>query len=148
MPSPRLLRGRWSQLRNVYAITTVTHQRHPHFDDPHQAAVVVAGLQWIQQEGRCLNLAWAVMPDHVHWLMQLRSGTLAASVQMMKSRCSRLIGINGPLWQRGYHDHAVRCDESLRNQALYIAANPVRAGLAAQLGDHPFAWCRWLDRSP
>jgi len=57
MPSPLLLKGRWSQVRNVYAITTVTHQRRRYFDDPERAAVIVAGLQWIQQEGRCINLA-------------------------------------------------------------------------------------------
>ena len=148
MPSPRLLKGRWSQSRNIYAITTTTHRRHRFFDDSDLAALAVATLQRLQQEGRCINLAWAIMPDHIHWLMQLRGGTLAASVQIMKSRCSRLAGTDGPLWQRGYYDHAVRSDESLRRQALYIAANPVRAGLAAELGDYPFAWCRWLDRTP
>ncbi|HDS1676349.1 TPA: transposase [Stenotrophomonas maltophilia] len=148
MPSPRLLKGRWPQSRNVYAITTITHRRQRFFDDADLAALAVATLQRLQQEGRYINLAWVVMPDHIHWLMQLRGGTLAASVQIMKSRCSRLSGTDGPLWQRGYYDHAVRCDESLRSQALYIAANPVRAGLAEQLGEYPFAWCRWFDRAP
>jgi hypothetical protein len=46
-------------------------------------------------------------------------------------------------WQRGYHDHAVRTDESLHEKAMYILANPVRSGLASTLGEYPHAWCRW-----
>jgi len=87
------------------------------------------------------------MPDHLHWLMELRGGTLAECVALLKSRSSRLLNRRlerqGPLWQRGYHDHAVRSDESLHEKAMYIMANPVRAGLASTLGEYPHAWCRW-----
>ena len=38
----------------------------------------------------------------------------------------------------------LRGDECLRTQAMYIAANPVRAGLATRIGEYPYVWSRWL----
>ncbi len=51
------------------------------------------------------------------------------------------------LWQPSYFDHAVRHEDALRRHALYILGNPVRAGLATELDEYPFAWCRWPMRS-
>lgn len=55
------------------------------------------------------------MPNHVHWLLQLgERDTLALVVDRMKARnahaANRAIGRRGPLWARGYHDHALRGD--------------------------------------
>lgn len=147
MASPRLQIGRHSQVAQVYVITTVVQHRVRRFEHAAPAAVVMEALHFVQASGRSCALAWVVMPDHVHWMLQLRRGSLAACVQMFKSRSSRLLNQRenrpGPLWQPGYFDHAVRSDESLRSQAYYIAANPVRAGLAGALGEYPYAWCRW-----
>lgn len=92
-------------------------------------------------------MAWVVMPDPVHWLIQLRQDTLARCMLLFKSRSSRLLNERlrrtGKLWQHGYFDHAVRSEESLRRQALHILANPIRAGLANALGEYPHAWSRW-----
>jgi hypothetical protein len=41
-------------------------------------------------------------------------------------------------------DHALKRDESLLEAARYIVANPLRAGLAEQAGEYPYAWCRGL----
>ena len=81
------------------------------------------------------------MPDHLHWLIELRTGTLAGCMQILKSRSGRSIAgrvdASAPIWQPGYYDHALRGDECLRTQAMYIAANPVRAGLATRIGEYP-----------
>ncbi|HDS1651373.1 TPA: hypothetical protein UL921_001486 [Stenotrophomonas maltophilia] len=85
---------------------------------------------------------------NVHaWLMELRTGTLAGCMQILKSRSGRSIATrvdaNVPIWQPGYYDHALRSDECLHTQARYIAANPVRAGLATRIAEYPYAWSRW-----
>ncbi|CAH0276456.1 hypothetical protein SRABI35_03631 [Stenotrophomonas lactitubi] len=127
MASPRLRYGRYSRSANV--------------------AVLVDTLRFIERSGFSRSFTWVVMPDHLHWLMELQKGTLAQCMAVLKSRSSRLLnrqlGRKGPLWQHGYHDHAVRTDESLHEKAMYILANPVRAGLAGELGEYPHAWCRW-----
>lgn len=147
MASPRLRYGRYVQTGNVYALTTVTAQRAPLFSDAGNAALLVEALRHVEARRFSCSLAWVVMPDHLHWLMQLRSGTLAACLNLLKSRSARLINRRlrrqGTLWQHGFHDHAIRSDESLLEHAAYILANPVRAGLATEVGEYPHAWSRW-----
>ncbi|WP_223496487.1 REP-associated tyrosine transposase [Stenotrophomonas indicatrix] len=147
MASPRLRYGRYSRTGNVYSLTTTTHGREPFFSDAGNVAVLVDALRFVERSGISHSLAWAVMPDHLHWLMELQKGTLAQCMALLKSRSSRQLnrisGRKGPLWQHGYQDHAVRTDESLHDKAMYILGNPVRAGLAGGVGDYPHAWCRW-----
>jgi len=110
-------------------------------------AVLVDALRFVERAVISHSLAWVVMPDHVNWLMELQKGTLAEGMSLLKSRSSRLLnqqlGRRGALWQQGSHDHAVRSDESLHEKAMYLLANPVRAGLACEVGEYPCAWCRW-----
>jgi len=143
MSSSRLQRGRVSAVGAIYVLTTVTHGRQPLFEVPGNAHAVIDALRHIERSGRSRTHAWVVMPDHVHWLMELKSGTLATCMNIFKSRSSRLIG-GDRVWQKGYHDHALRREESLIEAARYIVANPLRAGLAEQAGEYPYAWCRGL----
>lgn len=147
MASPRLRYGRYSRTGNVYSLTTATLSREPLFADAANMAILIDTLRFVERRGFSHSLAWVVMPDHLHWLMELRGGTLAECMPLLKSRSSRLLNRRlerqGALWQHGYHDHAVRTDESLHEKAMYILANPVRAGLAGTLGEYPHAWCRW-----
>jgi len=150
MSSRHLQRGRDSRIDGYYVLTTVVLKRRPVFADPRCAECLVDTLRFVEREGLSRSFAWVVMPDHVHWLMQLRAGTLARLMGTLKSRSSRLLGqkfgVKTPLWQPSYFDHAVRNEEALRRHALYILGNPIRAGLAAELDEYPFAWCRWPMR--
>ncbi|HDS1579791.1 TPA: transposase [Stenotrophomonas maltophilia] len=147
MASPRLRYGRYSSVGSVYSLTTATCGREPFFADAALVAILVETLRFVERRGLSHSLAWVVMPDHLHWLMELRSGTLPECMSLLKSRSSRLLNQrlqrSGTLWQHGYHDHAVRSDASLHEKAKYILANPLRAGLASALGEYPHAWCRW-----
>ena len=147
MSSPKLHYGRWSHIGNVYALTMVCQHRQRSFDDERCVQIVSRTLRAMDEEGLTASLAWVIMPDHIHWLAQLRTHTLGHCVQRFKARSSHLMNRcrkrNGAVWQPGYYDHAIRSDESLREQAMYILANPVRAKLAERIGDYPYAWCRW-----
>jgi hypothetical protein len=48
------------------------------------------------------------------------------------------------IWQAGYCDRAMRKDDDLLNTARYIIANPVRAGLAPNVGEYPHWDAIWL----
>jgi len=88
------------------------------------------------------------MPDHLHVLADLKWGTLGNTMRVLKGRTARhmnaAFGISGALWQRGYHDHAIRAEEDLRSIARYVVANPIRAGLVRRLADYPFWGARWI----
>jgi len=50
---------------------------------------------------------------------------------------ARLMGKR--LWQPGYYDRVLQDDESTEAIARYVLENPIRAGLAQNLGGYPFA---------
>ncbi|MBP3985153.1 transposase [Pseudoxanthomonas helianthi] len=151
MPSPRLLIGRHSQPLAWYAITAVSHGRESFFSNPAIAEVVRGEIEALEAEGFIRSEAWALMPDHLHWLFQLLDGPIGTAMQRFKSRSARAIrlltGGAGPLWQRGYYEHRLRSDEDLIAQARYIIANPVRAGMVKRIEDHPYWWARSITCS-
>ena len=149
MPRSHALRlGRHSADGQVYLLTTITHQREPIFADFQCARVVIQQMRLCCEQGLSESLAWVVMPDHLHWLMALRSGSLAGLMRRLKARTSqqlRQCGLHqGLVWQRNFHDRALRSDEDLCGVARYIAANPLRAGLCRNLADYPHWDAVWL----
>jgi len=94
------------------------------------------------------SLAWVVMPDHLHWLIELKHGTLAELMCRIKSRSSRSVNLvrqrESRLWQRGYYDRALRKEEDVKDAARYIVMNPLRAGLVKRIGDYPLWDAIWV----
>jgi REP element-mobilizing transposase RayT len=149
-PGQRALRrGRVSEHGRVYCLTTVVACRHPLFLDFRAARVVIHAMRDLQLEGQVVSLAFVVMPDHLHWLIELGSGSLERVMRLLKTRSARRIHraglFRGPVWQAGFHDRAARRDDNIVAMARYIAANPIRAGLARHLGDYPHWDCAWLS---
>ncbi len=144
-----LRKGRHSLHHGVYCITTVTRDRHPLFTDIHSARLLIRELRRLHEEGKVISLAWVVMPDHLHWLIQLNDHwSLSTAVKTIKARSAltinRYLGQHESVWQRAFYDHAVRKDEDIRQFARYIVANPLRAGLVRDIGDYPHWDCIWM----
>ena len=146
--SNRLRRGRHSQRGNLYLLTTATSDRHSVFSDFALGRLVVAELKSAQLDGWVQSLAWVLMPDHLHWLIELGDSSLDELMRRVKTNSARVINhqrsSSGPLWQAGYHDRALRQEEDVQAVARYVAANPLRAGLVARLGDYPLWDAIWL----
>ncbi len=144
-----LLYGRVSLPGQAYLITTVTADRQPWFADLVLARCVIREMRDLHDSAWLHSWAWVVMPDHVHWLLQLGGDkTLSELIKAFKARSAqsmnRLLHRNGPVWQKGFHDHALRQDEDLQNLGRYIVANPLRAGLVARVGDYSHWDAMWL----
>lgn len=143
-----LRKGRFSELGRTYLITTVVHNRCPIFAEWQIGRLLVAELRATEKFGLVQSLAWVVMPDHLHWLVTLQSGNLPALMQRIKGHSAisinRALCSQGQLWQKGFHDHALRKDEDLQTVARYIVANPLRAGLVEKIGDYPLWDAIWL----
>ncbi|MDH0646826.1 transposase [Pseudomonas sp. GD03858] len=96
----------------------------------------------------CRSLAWVVMPDHLHWLIELRLATLCTLMRRFKSRSSLELHKAGvghhPIWQAGYQDHALRREENAIHIARYIVANPLRARLVNNVREYPHWDAVWL----
>ncbi|MDJ0813832.1 MAG: transposase [Woeseiaceae bacterium] len=141
--------GRFNEVNRVYHVNTATLNREPLFARLRFARCVVRAMMQEQQAGGSTTLAFVVMPDHLHWLVQVNSQrVLSESVCVVKSCAARQINaLRGSLrrvWQRGFYDRAVRGEEDLVDIARYIIANPVRAGLVRSVRDFPNWDAIWL----
>ncbi|SDW94241.1 REP element-mobilizing transposase RayT [Pseudomonas syringae] len=146
--SHRLRIGRISGKSQIYLVTAKTFERNPVFSDWRMGRLLVDELRQVQERQLADSLAWVVMPDHIHWLLQLNSHSLSKIVQRVKSKSAiainRARSCSGPFWQSGFHDINVRTEDSLVGFARYIVANPVRAGLVKSVRDYPLWDAVWL----
>lgn len=80
-----------------------------------------------------------VMPDHVHALLSFPPAehTLQQRITLWKRWTARQLGI---AWQRDFFEHRLRSEESWREKADYILANPVRKGLVKEPKDWPYVF--------
>ncbi|SER75633.1 REP element-mobilizing transposase RayT [Pseudomonas sp. NFACC02] len=144
----RLRFGRYSESGGIYLLTSVTLNRSPFFGDWQMGRLLVNAFRRAEEEGAVRSLAWVVMPDHFHWLVELQNVHLPVLMCKTKSRTVRTFndatGNCHRLWQRGYHDRAVRREEDLQAIARYIVMNPVRAGLVRRVHDYPLWDAIWL----
>jgi REP element-mobilizing transposase RayT len=146
--SHRLRKGRYSASGQIYLLTAVVQGRELIFSDFYAGRLLVNEFRQAGQDQLAQSLAWVVMPDHFHWLVELQNASLGELMRRTKSQVARAVNRrqrrNGPLWQTGYHDRAIRCEEDLLEVARYIVANPLRAGLVKCVGDYPLWDAVWL----
>lgn len=94
--------------------------------------------------GRYRLLAWVVMPNHVHVVIEQACGfELGKVVQSWKSfsahAVNKLLGRTGRFWQPDYFDRVIRDEKHLQDVVLYVHYNPVKAKLAARMEDWPYS---------
>ena len=146
--SHRLRTGQSSLAGQAYLVTFTPLERRPLFREFEQARltcqVLAAQSAWPHLD----LLAWLLMPDHWHGLVQLGEESLSRGIARAKAASTRgwhlAYAGSGPLWAPGFHDHALRREESLLDCARYIVLNPVRAGLVNHCGLYPFWDAAWL----
>ncbi|SDT37119.1 REP element-mobilizing transposase RayT [Pseudomonas sp. Z003-0.4C(8344-21)] len=146
--SHRLRVGRYAEPNRIYLLATNTLNREPIFADFALGRLVVHQFRRAQCLGLAKSLAWVVMPDHFHWLVELENCSLRKLMRETKSLTAREVnlasGRNGPLWQQGFHDRALRREDDLVKMARYVVANPLRARLVDKIGDYPLWDTVWL----
>jgi REP element-mobilizing transposase RayT len=137
---------------STYFITFTTHQR---FVLPEAARDVVMEACLHDHVRKYALHAAVVMPDHVHLLLtpsldgeghtyglaEIMSGIKGTSSHRVNRRLNR----TGKLWQPESFDRLVRAEESLRQKAEYICANPFRAGIVAHEDEYAWLWREWIE---
>jgi putative transposase len=127
----------------AFSVTIGTAPRSPVFTDVDfgEECVRLLNRRCAETATRCY--AYCLMPDHVHLLVGIgEQVSLSALVGSWKSMCAvarRRRGQSCRFWQRSFFDRALRDNEPLNETALYILANPIRAGLTSHVGEYPLA---------
>lgn len=116
--SHRLRIGRVSEPGGLYLVTFTTFDRRPLFADFGAACTASRTLAAPSNWPHARLLAWVLMPHHWHGLIELAGyESLSRSVARAKAAACRewrkAHGNERRLWASGFHDHALRSEESL-----------------------------------
>ena len=120
--------------------TICTADRRPYFANLALGSTVLAELRHVSAATDIAVLAYCLMPDHAHLLLEGRSrlSEPLACVTRWKQRTAyhfrRAMGRR--LWQEGYYDRILRPHEESIDVAAYVLNNPIRAALADCLGEY------------
>jgi REP element-mobilizing transposase RayT len=116
---------------------------------PEIAALVEAALLHFDGQ-RYRMLAWCLMPNHVHAVVEMMDGhSLSDIVGGWKSftahKANEQLGRAGRFWHADYFDRFMRNEEHLSQTIEYIEQNPVKAGLVGRAS--AWAWSSARSRS-
>ena len=153
-----LRKGRFSAINRVYFVTTVTQGRQSFFADFVVARKVIGVMKQLNDDQYVNSLTWVLMPDHLHWLFQLGSGSgcdsnkfepaLSTVMKRLKAISAQNVNLylnrQDSVWQKAFYDHGLRDGEDINQLSRYIVANPLRAGLVEFAGDYPHWDAVWL----
>jgi REP element-mobilizing transposase RayT len=100
--SKRLRKGRRSVTNQAYLITTSTIQREKILQSASAANIVMESLQWqVDQASISLDAA-VVMPDHVHFVAELKRTSLPHLMRRFKNftavQINKALNRQGPVW--------------------------------------------------
>ena len=136
----------------IYFITSCTKNRIHHFGEIMDGKMQLNNfgeiaknqLEWLEKQYPYIELHnYIVMPNHIHILMEINrvvgTGRDLSQQQKIKSISSimgayktttskqiHLLGNYDFSWQRSFHDHIVRNENSFHNIYNYITDNPSR----------------------
>jgi putative transposase len=107
---------------------------------------VTVWMRW-----RCL--AYCLMGNHVHLLVETREPNLGRGIQRLHGtyalNFNRRHGHSGHLFQDRFGAVRIQSDPQLWVAAAYIARNPVDAGLCREVADWPWSsYAAVIDRPP
>ncbi len=152
---PESRRGEWQHLLAIEDEQEKQIQLEKYLDrgcgecvlrQPEIAAMVEETM--LYDDGRrCTLLAWVIMPNHVHLLVEIGETPLSKLLQSWKTLTSKranvLLNRTGHLWQADYRDRYIRDEEHHRKTLQYIESNPVKAGLVKAPADRAFRSARF-----
>ncbi len=112
-----------------------------HLRNPRVSALMDGALRFFNGE-RYRLLAWTIMPNHVHVLVETITGYLIGEIvhswkSFIAHRANALLRESGGFWSADYHDRYIRDENHLWDAVVYIEMNPVKAGLCERVEDWP-----------
>lgn len=118
-----------------------------------EIATMVEGALLHFDSQRYHLLAWCVMPNHVHAVVETVAGFSNSDVihswkGFTSHQANKHLQREGGFWQRDYYDREVRDGAHYERLVLYVENNPVKAGLVAKADEWKWSSARWERRKP
>lgn len=133
---------------NTYFVTTVTCKRQPILVN--NIDLVWQALRRVKRRIHYELIAWAVMPDHLHLILDPKEADLSDVIKRIKlsfAKCYRdkIATPKKRVWQYRFWDHVIRDQDDLNRHIDYVHYNPVKHGLSTSPMDYPnTSFCEFL----
>ncbi|MFO8082226.1 MAG: transposase [Armatimonadota bacterium] len=113
---------------------------------------LISALPVAGKIAHCELIAWCLMPDHIHTLLQvgLAGGDILRFLHSYKSWTGRILKRNiGSGWERSFWDRHARGRDDIAALISYVLHNPVRAEFCERWDDWPYSrFCHEIDHRP
>lgn len=137
---------------SLYFITTTTKDRRPIFRQEKNIHLLLETIDRVQTIYPFQMLAYCILPDHTHLLLQLQDQYTVSQIMHSLKRNFTLnykraleIDTTQRLGQRRFWDHLIRNERDLTRHLDYIHYNPVKHGLVQRPEDYPYSsYSSWL----
>ena len=117
-----------------------------HLRDQRVANLVQENL-WHHDGVKYRLLAWVIMPNHVHVLVEIWRVPLGEILKSWKSYTSKeankILGRKSTFWEDDYFDRYIRDDEHYRRVVHYIENNPTKAQFVLSPENWPWSSARY-----
>jgi putative transposase len=126
----------------IFHVTARGNRRQSIYHDDYDRQVFLILRDRIVERFDWRQLAYCLMTNHFHLLIETPEPTLSAGMHTLNGRYAMHFNerhsFDGHLFERRFRSRLIETDEDLAGVLDYIAQNPVKAGLCA----HPWQW-RW-----
>ncbi len=131
----------WVDPSRAYYFITISckKRRKNQLAHPAVANAILDTVKFRNAQGIWYARLVMLMPDHVHLLILFpeTEKRVQTIVSKWKEWTAKTLKVS---WQRDFFEHRLRKEESLREKADYVVANPVRAGLVEKAEDWPYVF--------
>lgn len=142
---------KWSNLNLPGALHFVTGNiinRLPVFSEAECCEAFLAELKTLKEDWPCKLIAYVLMPDHVHFIVNPKDGRIREFTGALKSRSSKAIqkatnrfrfpetDDGHQVWQESFKDVALWSGWMIKQKFNYVHANPVKARLVESAKDY------------
>jgi len=134
---------RWLVPGGIHHVTVRGNDRQAIFKDDADRKAYIRELSDGCEAWRCDLVAYALMTNHVHLVLQDHRSQLSRLMQILNARYTRYFNRRhqrvGHLYQGRFHSRHIDRDEYLLEVTRYVHLNPVRAGITKNPEDHPWS---------
>jgi putative transposase len=147
-----------SDVAGVHHVYARGNDRRRIFDDDADRHSYLRTLSRVVQRHRWHCLAYCLMENHIHLLLETQEGNLGRGMQRLHGRYAGAYNDrhrrSGHVFQGRFGSVLVETDEQLWHTVGYIVRNPVEAGQCARPEQWPWSshratlagpWPDWLD---
>jgi REP element-mobilizing transposase RayT len=115
-----------------------------------RVAELVQGAFWHYDGVRYRLLAWVVMPNHIHALIEVWQTPLGKILKDWKSwtakEANKVLGREGTFWEDDYFDRYIRDEDHFQRVVRYIENNPVKASLVRMAAEWPWSSAHYRNQ--